>query len=96
MIQGKQVFTYIDSSAGVTQDGEKYIAINVMTKGTNKKKLSFVAKRPDVLDKISQIKFIDFQDVVLILDFQRVFNKEKKTSYWTVELIGIGNNNTNN
>ncbi len=96
MIQGKQVFTYIDSSAGVNQDGEKYIAINVMTKGTNKKKLSFVAKRPDVIDKISQMKFVDFQDIVLILDFERVFNKEKRTSYWTVELIGVGRNNTNN
>ena len=96
MIQGKQVFTYIDNVAGVNQDGEKYIAINVMTKGNNKKKLSFVAKRPEVLDKLSQIKFIDFQDIILILDFERVYNKEKKTSYWTVELIGVGNNNTNN
>lgn len=96
MIQGKQVFTYIDSSAGVNQDGEKYFAINVMTKGKSKKKLSFVAKNPELLDKITQIKFIDFQDIVLILNFDRVFNKERKTSYWSVELIGIGNNNTNN
>lgn len=96
MVQGKQVFTYIDSSAGINQDGEKYIAINVMTKGTNKKKLSFVAKKPEVLDKISQMKFIDFQDIILILEFSRLFNIERKVSYWTVELIGIGNNNTNN
>jgi len=96
MVQGKQVFTYVDSTSGVNQDGEKYFAINVMTKGNNKRKLSFVAKKPDVLDKILQTKFVDFQDVVLILDFDRVFNKEKKTSYWNCELIGIGNNNTNN
>lgn len=95
MVQGKQVFTYIDSSAGVNQEGEKYIAINVMTKGKNKKKLSFVAKNPEVLDKISQMKFIDFQDIVLILEFNRLYNIERKVSYWAVELIGIGNNNTN-
>ena len=95
MIQGKQVFTYIDSNSGINQDGEKYISINVMTKGKNKKKLSFVAKNPDLLDKISQTKFIDFQDIVLILDFSRKFNTEKRVSYWTVDLIGIGNNNTN-
>lgn len=96
MIQGKQTFTYIDSTTGVNQDGEKYFAINVMTKGNTKKKLSFVAKRPQVLDEVTQMKFIDFQDVVLILDFDRVYNKEKKVSYWNCELIGIGRNNTNN
>jgi len=95
MVQGKQVFTYIDSSAGVNQEGEKYIAINVMTKGKKKKKISFVAKNPEVLDKISQMKFIDFQDIVLILEFDRLYNAERKSSYWAVELIGIGNNNTN-
>lgn len=96
MVQGKQVFTYVDSSAGVNQDGEKYIAINVMTKGANKKKLSFFTKKPELIDKISQMRFVDFQDVVLILEFSRLFNIERKVSYWTVELIGIGNNNTNN
>lgn len=95
MVQGKQLFTYIDSSTGVNKDGEKYFAINVMTKGNNKKKLSFVAKNPDVLDKITQMKFIDFQDVVLYLDFNRDFNNEKRVSYWSVELIGIGTNNSN-
>ena len=95
MVQGRQVFTYVDSTSGINQDGEKYFAINVMTKGTNKKKLSFVAKKPDVLDKVTQIKFVDFQDVVLILDFDRIYNKERKTSYWNCELIGIGNNNAN-
>jgi len=96
MLQAKQVFTFIDSKAGVNQDGEKYIAINVMTKGNSKKNVSFVAKRPEVIDKISQMKFIDFQDIVLIVEFNRLFNNERKVSYWSAELIGIGNNNTNN
>ena len=96
MIQGKQVFTYVDSTQGVNQDGEKYFAINVMTKGNNKKKLSFIAKDPKVLDELSQMKFIDFQDVVLVLEFNRIYNKDKKVSYWNCELIGIARNNSNN
>lgn len=95
MLQAKAIFTYIDSVTGINQDGEKYFAINVMTKGNSKKKLSFVAKKPEVLDKLSGTKFIDFQDVTLILDFDRIYNKEKKVSYWSVELIGIGNNGNN-
>lgn len=95
MLQAKAIFTYIDSVTGINQDGEKYFAINVMTKGNSKKKLSFVAKKPEVLDKLSGTKFLDFQDVTLILDFDRLYNKEKKVSYWSVELIGIGNNGNN-
>lgn len=95
MIQGKQVFTFIDSKVGVNQDGEKYLAINVMTKNS-KKNVSFIAKRSEVIDKISQMKFIDFQDIVLILEFSRLYNIERKVGFWSVELIGIGNNNTNN
>lgn len=95
MIQAKSTFTYIDSVTGVNQDGEKYFAINVMTKGNSKKKLSFVAKKPEVLDKLSGTKFLDFQDVTLMLDFDRLYNKEKKSSYWSVELVGIGNNGNN-
>lgn len=94
MIQGKQVFTYIDSKAGVTQDGEKYFAINVMTKGNNKQKLSFLTKNDDLITKLSQTKFIDFQDIVLIIEFKRLIN-QNRYSYWNCELIGIGNNTNN-
>lgn len=95
MIQGKQVFTYVDSKTGVSQDGEKYFAINVMTKGNHKQKLSFITKNEDLINKLSQIKFIDFQDVVLIVEFKRLIN-QNRYSYWNCELIGIGNNNANN
>lgn len=95
MLQAKQVFTFIDSKSGVTKDGEKYLSINVMTKGNNKQKLSFLTKDDDLINKISQTKFIDFQDIVLIVDFKRLIN-QNRYSYWDCELIGIGNNNTNN
>lgn len=94
MIQGKQVFTYVDNKVGVTQDGEKYLVINVMTKGKNKQKLSFLTKDSELINKISQIKFIDFQDIVLIIEFKRLIN-QNRYPYWDCELIGIGNNNTN-
>ena len=55
MIQGKQVFTYVDSKTGVTQDGEKYFAINVMTKANHKHKLSFITKDEELINKLSQI-----------------------------------------
>ncbi len=95
MIQGKQVFTYVDSKAGVTQDGEKYFAINVITKSNNKSKLSFITKNEELINKLSQMKFIDFQDIVLIVEFKRLIN-QNRYSYWNCELIGIGNNNGNN
>lgn len=94
MIQGKQVFTYIDSKTGVTQDGEKYFAINVITKGNKKQKLSFLTKNDDLITKLSQTKFIDFQDVILTIEFKRLIN-QNRYSYWDCELIGIGNNTNN-
>jgi len=94
MIQGKQVFTYVDSKTGVTQDGEKYFAINVMTKGNNKQKLSFLTKNDDLITKLSQTKFIDFQDIILVVEFKRLIN-QNRYSYWNCELIGIGNNTNN-
>jgi len=94
MVQGKQVFTFIDSKTGVTQDGERYFAINVMTKG-KKQKLSFLTKDDELISKLSQMKFIDFQDIVLIVEFKRLIN-QNRYPYWSCELIGIGNNNTNN
>ena len=96
MVTGKQVFTFVDKQVGVTQNGEKYLAINVLTKGNSKKKFSFLAKNPDLVDKYSNTKFNDFQDIELNLQFDRVYNAEKRFSYWDCELIGIGNNNTNN
>lgn len=95
MFKASQVFTYIDSTSGVNQDGEKYYAINVMTKGTHKKKLSFIAKNEELINKILQTKFIDFQDIVLTVNFSRTFNTNTRFSYWECELIDIGNNRNN-
>lgn len=89
MIQGTQVFNFIERKIGVTQDGEKYIALNVLSK--DNQKLSFISKEEKLIDKISSLQLTKFQDVRLNFNFERTYNKEKKVSYWSCELIGVGN-----
>lgn len=88
MINGIQVFSYIDKKIGVTKDGEQYIALNVLSK--DNRKFNFISKSPEVIDKISQTNFTKFQDIKLHFDFNREFNKEKKISFWTCEIVGVG------
>lgn len=89
MIQGTQIFSFIERKVGVTQDGEKYIALNVLSK--DNQKLSFISKKEEVINKISSLQLTKFQDIKLNFDFTREFNKEKRVSYWSCELIGVGN-----
>lgn len=88
MINGTQIFSYIDKKTGVTKDGETYIAVNVLSK--NNRKFSFISKNPEVIDKISQTNFTKFQDVKLHFDFDKEYNNEKRISYWCCELVGVG------
>lgn len=88
MINGIQIFSYIDRKIGVTKDGEQFVAVNVLSK--DNRKFNFISKSPEVIDKISQANFTKFQDIKLHFDFNREFNKEKKISYWTCEIIGVG------
>lgn len=88
MINGIQVFSYIDKKLGVTKDGEQYIALNVLSK--DNRKFNFISKSPEVIDKLGQANFTKFQDIKLHFDFNREFNKEKKISYWTCEVVGVG------
>ncbi len=88
MINGTQVFSFIDRVVGVTQQGEQYIAINVLAK--DNKKYSFFGKSPELIDKLSTMQLTKFQDVKLHFSFTREFNKEKRTSYWHCELVGVG------
>jgi len=89
MIQGTQIFSFIERKVGVTQDGEKYIAVNVLSK--DNQKLSFISKKEEVINKISSLQLTKFQDIKLNFNFVREFNKEKRVSYWSCELIGVGN-----
>lgn len=88
MINGVQVFSYIDKKVGVTKDGEQFIAVNVLSK--DNKKFNFISKSPEVIDKLSQSNFTKFQDIKLHFDFTREYNREKKVSYWICEIVGVG------
>lgn len=88
MINGVQIFSFISKSVGITKEGEKFLALNVLSK--DNRKFNFITKTPDVIDKISQTNFTKFQDVKLQFNFDREYNRDKKTSYWTCEIVGIG------
>lgn len=87
IIKGVQEFNFIDKHIGVTKDGEQYISINVISK--DNKKFNFISKNTDLIDKISPLNLQRFAIVKLILGFERIYNKEKRTSYWTCDLIGV-------
>lgn len=89
MIQGTQIFSFIERKIGVTQDGEKYLALNVLSK--DNQKLSFISKKEEIINKIATLQLTKFQDIKLNFDFIRVYNREKRVSYWTCELVGVGN-----
>ena len=95
MVKGKEVFSYVGSTHGTNKDGERYFALNVMTKGVKKSKLSFVTKKLELMDKLVEMKFVDFQDVILVLDFSRNFNPKSRYFNWECELIDVLPNNTN-
>lgn len=90
MLISRDKFIFIDKKVGVTKDGEKYFAINVLTKN-DKSSRSFVTKNPEIVDKLSNIKLADFQEIELVVGFDRVFNPQTRFSNWSCELIGIGN-----
>lgn len=91
MLIAKNVFTYVDSKVSKNSDNEVYFAINVIDKH-DKKNLSFIAKNPSVIDKFKEIKFVDYQDVKLVLNFYRDFNTKTRFSSWKCELIDIERN----
>lgn len=96
MIQGKQTFIFVNKTVGVTKEGVRYVAFDVLEK-KNKNKYSFVAKNPDLITRLENTKFVDFQDVVMYFDFNKVFNPQTRFSNWQCELIDVGNaTNTNN
>lgn len=87
MIKGTQEFNFIDKRVGVTKDGEQYISINVLSK--DNRKFNFISKEAKLIDKIAPLNLQRFAPIKLVLDFERIYNQEKRTSYWSCELIGV-------
>lgn len=87
MVLAKETFNFIDKREGITKDGEKYLSINVLSK--DNRKFNFITKDTELIGKISPLNLQKFSQIKLILNFERVFNKEKRTSYWTCNLVGV-------
>jgi len=89
MFNGSGIFSYVSNTTGINKEGEKYLVLDVLTKGT-KKKVSFITKDDEVINKILSNKYVDFQDVKLHFLVDKVFNSKTRFSNWNVELVGIG------
>ena len=87
MITCKEEFNFIDKRVGVTKEGEQYISINVISK--DNKKFNFISKDSKLIDRISPLNLQRFAPIKLQLSFERTFNREKRTSYWTCSLVGV-------
>lgn len=87
MVVAKETFNFIDKREGVTKDGEKYLSINVLSK--DNRKFNFITKDVELINKISPLNLQRFSQIKLILDFERVFNRERRVSYWTCNFLGI-------
>lgn len=87
MITCKEDFNFIDKRVGVTKDGEKYLSLNVLSK--DNRKFNFITKDNKLIDKIAPLNIQKFSIIKLIIDFERVFNKENRTSYWICTLVGV-------
>lgn len=87
MVVAKEMFNFIDKREGITKDGEKYLSINVLSK--DNRKFNFITKNTDLINKISPLNLQKFSQIKLVLNFERVYNREKRTSYWTCNLVGV-------
>ena len=87
MVVAKEMFNFIDKREGITKEGDKYLSINVLSK--DNRKFNFITKDTDLINKISPLNLQKFSQIKLVLNFERVFNREKRTSYWICELIGV-------
>ncbi|MCI8411861.1 MAG: hypothetical protein HFJ40_05475 [Clostridia bacterium] len=87
MIIAKETFNFIDKREGITKDGEKYLSINVLSK--DNRKFNFITKDIDLINKISPLNLQRFAPIKIIVEFERVYNREKRTSYWSCEFKGV-------
>ena len=88
MFISKVKVNFVDKSVGVTKDGEKYISINVIPiNGT--KKFNFISKDDNVIEYFNSYDFKRFEEIIISVDFNREFNQEKRTSYWSATLVGV-------
>ena len=61
------VFVFVGRRVGVTNDGVKYLALDVLSRET-KAKFSFVVTDDKLIDYISTKELHDFQDIGLLTE----------------------------
>ena len=88
MFKSTSKVNYVDKTLGVTKDGEKYISVNVMPVGDSKK-YSFLSKDEEVINLFNTLDFKRFEEITIVVGFNREFNQEKRTSYWSAILLGV-------
>lgn len=81
-------FNFVDRINGITKDGEKYISISVIDPEDNRK-YSFLTTDEKLISKISNIQIARFNEITLILGFEKVFNSRTRFSNWNVYLVGV-------
>ena len=87
MIKAQKIFTFLNSTTGVTKDGEQYAVLNVIDKETTGK-YSFISKDPQVIDKVIKLQCEQYKDIRVFLGFNKEFNQKTRYSNWRVELLG--------
>ena len=83
----KSKFNFLDKTIGVTKDGEKYVAINVIP-AESTQKLNFISKDEEVIKIFSNVNLSRFAEITLKIGFEREYNSEKRISYWVCKLLG--------
>lgn len=87
MFVAKEQFYFIDKREGTTKEGERYLIVNVLSKDS--KNFNFITKDKELINAISPLNLQKFAPVKLHLGFLREYNRDKRSSYWTCNLIGI-------
>ena len=86
--QDRDLFDYDPPTEGISlKDGEKYLCVNVLSK--DNQKFNFITKDAELINKISPLNLQRFSQIKLILGFSREFNREKRFSFWSCNLVGI-------
>lgn len=88
MFVSKCQVNFIDKVVGVTKDGERFVSVNVIPLNDTKK-FNFISKDDEVINYFKTCEFKRFEEITVLIGFNREFNQEKRTSYWSANLVGV-------
>jgi len=85
MIVGKSNFLYLSTRVGTTQDGERFVAIDLLDQ--NDRKHSFMTTNTNLVDELKLKQFAKYSDILVTVGFNKEYN-QNRYSYWKAELLG--------